>query len=260
MQQTCYNFSLRHLARDHNCLIINVIHFVVQGVVEDDFFVVAREFSHAGTDRRGYNLVIIAVGEVKSAIVVVVGYIVVNHDHGFPGVEDGVGDDGSKRRAADDVVAIEVAAVNTVVEVVGSSVVVNRSDVMGHVHVIVIVVVVRVYVGCVGCVSSGTCARTSGMSGTSRMSGIAAGLSTGVVAAGTVVTLVAGTRHRLRLSYALFGVSAFLRGGSCLHIRTCGGTGCVDGSAVGRFRGRIAGGRCRRAVRGGRSCRNVRRS
>jgi hypothetical protein len=202
------NHFIPDVSTHHNCLIINVIHFVVQGVVEDDFFVVAGEFSHAGTDRRGYNLVIIAVWEVKSAIIVVVSDVVVNHNYGSPGVENGVGDDGSKGRTADHIVAIEVAGINTVVEVVGDTVVVNRSDMVRNMYVIVIVVVIRVYVGSVG-VTSGACARTSrsGMTGISRMTGIAARLSAAVGIVATV-TLVAGTCHRLRFRLTLFGVSA----------------------------------------------------
>ena len=130
----------------HNCLIINVINFIVEGVVEDDFFVVAGQFSEAGTDRRSYNLVIVVVREVKSAVVIVVFYVVVDYHYGFPGVEDGVCDDGSERRAADNVVSVDVAAEDAVVEVVGSSVVVYRSYVVRDVHVVVVVVVVRVHV------------------------------------------------------------------------------------------------------------------
>jgi uncharacterized membrane protein len=153
---------------DHNCLIVNVIHFVIERIVKDDFFVVAGEFCHAGANRRGYNLIIISVGEVKSAIIVVVSYIVVNHNHGSPSVENGVGDDGSERRAADDVVSIDIAAVNAVVEVVGYTIVVNRSDVSGNVDVAVVVVVVRVYVGSVRC-GSGSVSMFSGTSGLSVM-------------------------------------------------------------------------------------------
>ena len=115
-------------------------------------------------------MVIIAVGEVKSAIVVVVSDIVVDHDYGFPGVEDRVGDDGSKGRAADDVVAIEVAAIDAVVEVVGDAVVVNRSNVTRDVNVIVVVVVIRVYVGVVGCRSMSGAVSRSVFSGTSGLS------------------------------------------------------------------------------------------
>jgi hypothetical protein len=151
------NHFVPDISADYNCLIINVIHFVIEGVVEDDFFVVAGQFGHSCTDGRIYNLVIIVVREVKSAIIVVVVDIVVDHNHGVPGAEERVSNDCSKGRTADDVVSIEVAAVNTVVEVVGSSVVIYGSDVMRNVDMTVIVVVIRVYVGSV---SSGAVMRT----------------------------------------------------------------------------------------------------
>ena len=153
-------------------------------------------------------MVIIAVGEVKSAIIIVVRHIVVNHDYGSPGVEDGVGDDGSKGRTADHVVAIDVAAIDTVVEVVGDATVVNRSDMMRDMHVIVIVVVVRVYVGGVGRISSGI---SSGMSSGVSSGMVAAGLSVTaglVTSAGVVTGIRAGGRHRLRSGCALLRVSA----------------------------------------------------
>ena len=182
-------------------------------------------------------MVIIAVREVKSAIIVVVSDVVVNHDYGSPGVENGVGDDGSKGRTADHIVAIEVAGIDTVVEVVGDAVVVNRSDAGRNVHVLVVVVVIRVYVGSVG-VSSGACARASrsGMTGISRMTGVAARSSTAVV-----VALVAGASHRLRLSLTFLSVSASLRDSS--RFRICGGgrTGSVDGCIVGRLCSCIVG-------------------
>ena len=113
-------------------------------------------------------MVILLIREVKSAIIVVVADIVVNHDYGSPGVEDGVGDDGSKGRTADHVIAIDVAAIDTVVEVVGDAVVVNRSDMMRNMHVVVVVVVVRVYVGVVRCIAavmiSGSAARRANAS------------------------------------------------------------------------------------------------
>jgi hypothetical protein len=148
---TYKNHFVPDISADYNCLIINVIHFVIEGVVEDDFFVVAGQFGHSCTDGRIYNLVIIVVWEVKSAIIIVVIDIVVNHNHRTPGAEESVGDDSSKGRTADDVVSIEVAAVNTVVEVVGSSVVIYGSDVMRDVDMTVIVVVIRVYIGGVRC-------------------------------------------------------------------------------------------------------------
>ena len=212
----------------HNCLIINIIHFVVQGVVEDDFFVVAGEFCHAGADRRSYNLVIIVVWEVKSAIVVVVVDIVVDHNHRVPGVEESVGDDSSKGRAADHVVTIEVAAEDTIVEVVGSSVVVYRSDVVRDMHVSVVVVVVRVYVGSVRS-RAGVRAVTVRMSArvsTVIASGLSARMSarTGLVTASVVaVASIAGTADRLRLCLSAFGVAS-----SFCH---CAGRGiCTGGS------------------------------
>ena len=203
-----------HLVPDistyHNGLIINVIHFVVQGVVKDNFFVVAGEFCHAGTDRTIYNLVIIAVGEVKSTIVVVVGDIVVNHNYRFPAIEDCVGDDGSKGRAADDVVAIDVAAIDAVVEVVRHSVVVNRSDVVRDVHVAVIVVVVRVHVGSVRGGSRSRSVSRSMFSGTSGLSVVTAFVVTVVVSRRCSVARTSG--YRLRSRMTLFGVTSFSLG------------------------------------------------
>ena len=201
------NYFVPYISTDDNCLIVNVFHAIVKGVVKDDFFVVAGQFRHSCTDRRGYNLVIIAVGEVKSAIIIVVRHIVVNHDYGSPGVEDGVGDDGSERRAADDVVSIDIAAVNAVVEVVGDSVVIYRSDVMRDMHVAVVVVVIRVYVGSVGCrsvsraMSGSVFARTSGLS-------VMSVFVVTVVVVGR--SFVAGTSgYRLRRSLTLFCITSF---------------------------------------------------
>ena len=118
-------------------------------------------------------MVIIVVREVKSAIIIVVIHVIVHHDYGSPSVEESVGDDGSDRRTADDVVTIDVAAVNTVVEVVGSAVKVNGADVMRHVHISVIVVVVRVYVRGVGYSVSGI--RTVAFGMTSRTRHVAVG-------------------------------------------------------------------------------------
>ena len=195
------NHFVPDISTDHNCLIINVIHFVIEGVVKDDFFVVAGQFRHSGTDRRGYNLVIIVVWEVKSAIIIVVIHIVVHHHDGAPSVEEGVGYDSSKRRAANDVVTIEIAAVNTVVEVVGDAIVVNRSDVMRNTHMSVIVVVVRVYVR--GVRSAVTMVSVVTIRMSSRLSSV-----TGLVATCISVSFVAGTRHRLRLRFAFCRVTS----------------------------------------------------
>lgn len=154
-------------------------------------------------------MVIIVVGEVKSAIIIVVVDVSVDHNHRVPGVEEAVGDDGSEGRTADDVVTIDVAAVNTVVEVVGDAVVVNRSDVVRNVHIAVVVVVVRVYIG--GVRYSRTVVRAVSFRMSSGMSSGLSGTS-GLVAAGIVVAVIAGTGHRLRLSLTLFGVSALCRG------------------------------------------------
>ena len=175
-------------------------------------------------------MVIILVGEVKSAIVVVVADIVVDHDHRSPGVEEAVGDDGSEGRTADDVVAIDVAAIDTVVEVVGDTVVVDRSDVVRDMHVTVVVVVVRVYVGIVrGGAVSGTRARA--VSGASVLV-----ITTGVTGSGA---FRAGGGDGLRGGRSLGRVSASFRGG---------GAGRSDGSGSGSRTGR-RGGRsgCRRA-------------
>ena len=203
---TYKNYFVPYISTDHNCLIVNVFHAIVKGVVKDDFFVVAGQFRHSCADRRSYNLVIIVVGEVKSAIVVVVVDVFVDHNHRVPGVEEAVGDDSSEGRTADDVATIDVAAVNTVVEIVGDAVIVNRSDVVRNVHIAVVVVVVRVYVRSVRCSRTVVRAVSSGMS-YSGLSG-----TSGLVAAGVVVAFIAGTGHRLRLSLTLFGVSALCRG------------------------------------------------
>ena len=149
-----------------NCLVVNVFHFVVNVVFEIEHFVIAGEFGYSGTHRGGYNLVIIVVREVKSAIIVVVSDVVVKHDHGSPGVEQSVGDNSSEGRAADDVVSVDMAAVHSVVEIVGSSVVVNRFHTRGDVDMAVVVVVIRVYVGVVRGGTAGVrtvCTRGSGI-------------------------------------------------------------------------------------------------
>jgi len=178
-------------------------------------------------------LVIIVVGEVKSAIIIVVSDIVVNHDYGFPGIEDRVGDDGSKGRTADHVVAIHVAAEGAVVEVVGNSVVVNRSDVMRDMNMTVIVVVVRVYVGVVGsrAVIRAVTIRVSARVSAVVASVVASGLSsrTGLVTT-VVVASVAGTADRLRLCRTLFCVTTSF----CRHIRSSTiGSSCFDLTCIG---------------------------
>lgn len=228
---TYKNYFVPYKSVDHNCLIVNVFHAIVKGVVKDDFFVVAGQFCHSCTDRRSYNLVIILVGEVKSAIVVVVADIVVDHDHRFPGVEEAVGDDGSEGRTADDVVAIDVAAIDTVVEVVGDTVVVDRSDVVRDMHVTVVVVVVWVYIGGVG--HSGTVSRA--VSGT---------VTSGLAATGIVVAIVAGTGDRLRTGLTLFGVASLFggAGGLCAADVSVGSRSC-RGGAGGRSLARGSRGR-----------------
>lgn len=150
-------------------------------------------------------MVIIVVREVKSAIVVVVSDVVVDHNHGSPGVEKGVGDDGSEGRAADDVVSVHVAAVDSVVEVVGSAVVVNRSYTRGDVHVAVVVVVVRVYVGVVR-------GRASVMSGISMSVASSFVVVVAVLASSCCRSFRAGCRDGLRAGRSLGGISALLSG------------------------------------------------
>ena len=145
-------------------------------------------------------MVIIVVREVESAVVIVVIYIFIDYNHGFPSVEESVGDDGSKRRAADYEATVDVAAIDAVVEVVGHAMVINRSDMVRDVHIAVIVVVIRVYVGCVRNSMSVVRAVTFGM--TSRG---------GLVATGVVVAAIARTADRLRLCLTLCCVSAFGR-------------------------------------------------
>jgi hypothetical protein len=195
---TYKNHFVPDISANYNCLIINVIHFVIEGVVEDDFFVVARQFGYSCTDGGIYNLVIIVVWEVKSAIVVVVVDIVVDHNHRVPGVEESVGDDSSKGRTADDIVSIEVAAVNTVVEVVGSSVIIYGSDVVRNVDMTVIVVVIRVYVGSVRC---GAVVRTVSIMVSPRTRLVA-------TVVGVAVAILTRTRDGLRLSFTFTCISA----------------------------------------------------
>ena len=61
-------------------------------------------------------------------------------------MEDAVGNHGPDRRTADDVVAIDIAAENAVVEVVGHAVIVHRADMTRNDHVVSEVVVIRVHV------------------------------------------------------------------------------------------------------------------
>lgn len=210
---TYKNYFVPDISTDYNCLIVNVFHFIIEGVVKDDFFVIAGQLCHSCSDRRGYNLVIIVVGEVKSAIIVVVVDFVVHHNYRVPGVEEIVGDDGSEGRTADDVVAIDVAAINAVVEIVGYTVIVNRSDVVRDVHMTVVVVVVRVYVGDVR--HSVSVLRT-----------VSLRISSGLAASCIVAAFVAGTGYRLRIGLTLFGVAASFRDIRCLDVvaggRVCG--------------------------------------
>ena len=148
-------------------------------------------------------MVIIVVRKVESAVVIVVIHIFIDYNHGFPSVEERVGDDGSKRRAADHEATVDVAAIDAVVEVIGSTVVVNGSDVVRNMHIAVVVVMIRVYVGGVGNSVSGVRAVTFGM--TSR-GGL---VVTGIVAASVVVTAIAGTADRLRLCLTLCSVATF---------------------------------------------------
>lgn len=144
---TYENHFIPDIPTHYNFFIINVIHFVVNVSVQNDFLIIARKFSHAGTNRRVHNHVIFLSRGVKCAIIVVICHISVNDHHGAPGVEDGMCDDSSYRRAADDIVSVDVAAVNTVVEVVGDTVIVNGADTVRNVHVVTERVVVRVYIG-----------------------------------------------------------------------------------------------------------------
>ena len=194
---TYKNHFVPNVSANYNCLIINVIHFIIEGVVQDNFFVVAGQFCHTGTDRRSYNLVIVVVREVESAVVIVVIHVLVNHNHRIPSVKERVGDDSSEGRAADHEMTIDVAAIDAVVEVVGSAVVVNRSDVVRNMHVSVIVVVVGVYVGGVRHSVSGIRAVAFGM--TSRMTS-----GSGLIAIVYIIAaFCAGTVYRLGLCLTL---------------------------------------------------------
>ena len=223
---TYKNYFVPNVSADHNCLIINVIHFVIEGVVQDDFFVVAGQFRHAGTDRRSYNLVIIVVRKVESAVIVVVIHIFIDHNYRAPGVEERVCDDGSERRAADYEATVDVAAIDAVVEVVGSAVVVNRSDVVRDVHIAVVVVVIRVYVWDVR--YSVSVVRTM----TIRVTAL-----TGLVPVSSIgIPFCARTAHRLGLCLALCRVAAFCSSVGCDRIvRTCAGLRNGIGCRVGLY-------------------------
>ena len=203
------NYFVPDVSADDNCLIINVIHFVIEGVVQDNFFVVAGQFCHAGTDRRSYNLVIVVVREVESAVVIVVIHILIDYNHGSPSVEERVGDDGSKRRTADYEATVDVAAIDAVVEVVGYAVVIDRSDVVRNMHIAVVVVVIRVYIGGVRYSVSRVRTVTVTIGMPSRSGLVAPGI---VIASSVVVSAIARTRNRLRLCLTLCGISAFCFG------------------------------------------------
>lgn len=100
-----------------------------------------------------------------------------DHDHRSPGVEDAVGNHGSDRRTADDVVTIDIAAEDAVVEVVGHAVIVNRTDVMRDSHVVTEVVVIRVHIRC-----RLRCRCRTGVASVVLRSRLRAGMSTACVA------------------------------------------------------------------------------
>jgi len=168
-------------------------------------------------------LVIIVVREVESAVVIVVVHILIDYNHGSPSVEERVGDDGSERRTADYVATVDVAAIDAVVEVVGYTVVIDRSDVVRDVHIAVVVVVIRVYIGGVRHSVSRIRAVTVTIGMSSRSGLVATGI---VVATSVVVSAIARTRDRLRLCLTLCSVSAF-----CFSIGSVGGRS--DGIGVG---------------------------
>lgn len=113
-----------------------------------------------------------------------------------------MGDDCSYRRAADDVVSVDVAAVNAVVEIVGGAMVVDRSDIVGNMHVPVIVVVVGVYIGGVRDSVSGVRSVASGMTARGRLAAVVH----------IIVTFCAGAVYRLGLCLTLCRVAALCRG------------------------------------------------
>ena len=172
-------------------------------------------------------MVIVVVREVESAVVIVVIHILIDYNHGSPSVEERVGDDGSKRRAADYEATVDVAAIDAVVEVVGYAVVIDRSDVVRNVHIAVVVVMIRVYIRGVRHSVSGVRTVSFGMSSRS-----------GLVATSVVVGAIARTSDRLRLCLTLCGVSAF----------------CFSIGSVGRRGDGIGAGFCHSAVR---LCRSV---
>jgi len=245
---TYKNHFVPNISADDNCLIINVIHFVIEGVVQDNFFIVARQFCHAGTDRRSYNLVIIVVREVESTIVVVVIHVFIDYNHGAPSVEERVCDDGSKGRAADYEATVDVAAIDAVVEVVGSAMVVNRSDVVRDVHIAVVVVVVRVYVW--GVRYSVSVVRTM----TIRVTAL-----TGLVPVSSIgIPFCARTAYRLRLCLTLCSVATL--GGCVRRYRgACAGVG-VGLDVLSRFSGGVPVLSCRRGCSRSGGCRTCCRS
>lgn len=158
-------------------------------------------------------MVIIVVRKVESAVVVVVIHVFIDHNYRIPGVEERVGDDGSKGRTADYEATVDVAAIDAVVEVVGSAVIIDRSDVVRNVNVSVVVVVIRVYVGGVRPVS-GVRSMAVGMTSGSGLTAVAH----------IAVSFCAGTVYRLRLCLALCRVAAFGCGiGRNRIVRICAG-------------------------------------
>lgn len=115
-------------------------------------------------------------------------------------MEKSVGDDGSEGRTADHEVTIDVAAIDTVVEIVGGAVIIDRSDMVRDMHVSVIVVVIRVYVGGVG-------------HSVSRIRAVAIGMTSGsrlVTIASVGIAFGAGTAYGLRLCLTLCRIAAFV--------------------------------------------------
>lgn len=83
---------------------------------------------------------------IKCSIIVVVGDVLIDDDYGVPSVEEGVGNNGSYRRAADDIHSIDIATIDTVVEVVGDAMEVYRTDVTRNIVMVSKVVVVGVHI------------------------------------------------------------------------------------------------------------------
>ena len=140
-----------------------------------------------------------------------------------------MGDDGSDRRAADDVAAIDVAAEDAIVVVVRNTVIVNRTNARRTIHIVTEVVEVRVHVGMRSRGAGSAVRSRSGLR--LRMTMIVVSSRSGGVVAGT--TRVAGVSGRVALSGRGCGCSRGARRGARnggVRNRSCRCTGSGAGS------------------------------